>query len=487
MTTETLKIIPHDTMAEQMVLGALMLNGVNARTETVLTMLKPESFYTSAHQRIFGEIKSLAQANKPIDLLTVEHALKAKGMSEEVGGFVYLAELSNNTASAGNVKAYAEIVRSEAVKRFTLAKLQDCEALIFEQNGAPVEERLDAISRLMSEIADYSRVGKSVGLRRARDVGLDWFSDYQARLNNPEGVRGLSTGIAELDSLLGSKGLVKQSLVAVGARPKCGKTAFYSLMAENCILNEKKPVLLFSLEMSGKAIFERMISKRANVNSNAFYESQQNHDAFEHKYHMHPETFNHRVTDAVSDLVDGDLLYIDDTPGVSMAHIRNECRRIKRECGSIGLIGVDYLTLMKTEKAERNDLAYGQITKELKQLAREMDCIVLLLTQLNRGLESRADKRPLPSDSRDTGQIEQECDYWFGLYKESVYNESADPNLTEILVRLNRHGGTGKVYVDQKFGAMFECDQLDAERRAQIGRKETKQESRKYAKGNGEF
>ncbi|AOF54455.1 helicase DnaB [Rodentibacter caecimuris] len=475
MTTGTVKIIPHDVTAEQMVLGALMLAGVNERTNPIFGMLKPESFYTYAHQRIFAEMRALAQANKPIDLLTLEHSLKSKGISEDVGGFAYLAEISNNTASAGNVKAYAEIVRSEAVKRFTLSKLQDCEALIFEQNGAPVEARLETISRLMSEIADYSREGKVQGLRRGRDVGNDWLNDYQTRLLNPESVRGLSSGLSDLDRLLGSKGLVRQSLAVVGARPKCGKTAFYSLMAENCILNEKKPVLLFSLEMSGKAIFERMISKRADVNSHAFYESQQNEEAFNEKYHLYPETFNNKVASAVGDLVNGDLLYIDDTPGVSMAHIRNECRRIKRERGEIGLIGVDYLTLMKAEKAERNDLAYGQITKELKNLAREMDCVVLLLTQLNRNLESRADKRPLPSDSRDTGQIEQECDYWFGLYKESVYNENADPYLTEVMVRLNRHGGTGKVYVDQKFGAMFECDQLEAERRAEMGKPDKKQ------------
>ena len=480
--TDSVKIIPHDTTAEQMVLGALMLTGVNVRTDPVLNMLKPESFYLFAHQRIFAEIQNLAKANKPIDLLTIEHSLSAKGISDDVGGLAYLAELSNNTVSAGNIKAYAEIVRSEAVRRFTLGKLQDCEALIFDKNGASVEEQLDAISRLMSEIADYSRAGKAQGLRRGRDVGSDWLNDYQMRLTDPDSVRGLSSGIADLDRLLGAKGLVRQSLAVVGARPKCGKTAFYSLMAENCILNEKKPVLLFSLEMSGKAIFERMISKRANVNSNAFYDSQASEDAFNEKYHMYPDTFNNRVASAVGDLVNGDLLYIDDTPGVSMAHIRNECRRIKRERGEIGLIGVDYLTLMKAEKAERNDLAYGMITKELKNLAREMDCVVLLLTQLNRGLENRADKRPMPSDSRDTGQIEQECDYWFGLYKESVYNEKADPYLTEVLVRLNRHGGSGKVYVDQKFGAMFECDQLDAERRAQIGKKETKQETRRYAK-----
>lgn len=479
MSSEVLKVIPYDLSAEQMVLGALMLSGVNQKTDAIFSMLKPESFYTLAHQHIFAEMRSLAKASKPIDILTLEHALKSKGISDEVGGLAYLAELSSNTASAGNVKAYAEIVRSEAVKRFTLGKLQDCESLIFEKNGLPVEERLEAISRLMSEIADYSRDGKSQGLRRGRDVGMDWLNDYDLRMKNPDAVRGLSTGLLALDSLLGPKGLVKQSLIAVGARPKCGKTAFYAMMAENCILNEKKPVLLFSLEMSGKAIFERMISKRANVNSNAFYETQNNPDDFYDKYHIHPETFNSRVLSATEELVQDDLLYIDDTPAVSMAHIRNECRRIKRERGTIGLIGVDYLTLMKAEKAERNDLAYGQITKELKNLAREMDCVVLLLTQLNRGLENRTDKRPLPSDSRDTGQIEQECDYWFGLHKESVYNEQADQSLTEILVRLNRHGGTGKVYVDQKFGSMFECDQIDAERRSQIGKKEPRQHSYK--------
>lgn len=331
MSSEVLKVIPYDLSAEQMVLGALMLTGVNAKTDAIFSMLKPESFYTLAHQHIYAEMRSLAQSSKPIDILTLEHALKSKGISDEVGGLAYLAELSSNTASAGNVKAYAEIVRSEAVKRFTLGKLQDCESLIFEKNGLPVEERLEAISRLMSEIADYSRDGKSQGLRRGRDVGMDWLNDYDLRMKNPDAVRGLSTGLLALDSLLGPKGLVKQSLIAVGARPKCGKTAFYAMMAENCILNEKKPVLLFSLEMSGKAIFERMISKRANVNSNAFYETQNNPDDFYNKYHIYPETFNSRVLSSTEELVKDDLLYIDDTPAVSMAHIRNECRRIKRE------------------------------------------------------------------------------------------------------------------------------------------------------------
>ncbi|HED4436916.1 TPA: helicase DnaB, partial [Pasteurella multocida] len=206
----------------------------------------------------------------------------------------------------------------------------------------------------------------------------------------------------------------------------------YGMVAENCIINEKKPALLFSLEMSGQLIFERLIGQNGSLNTTAFYEHDP--DVIFHKYHTTQESLINRASNAVGELIKDDLLYIDDTPGVSMAHIRNECRRIKRERGDIGLIAVDYLTLMKAEDAERNDLAYGKITKELKNLAREMNCVVLVLTQLNRKLEDRGDKRPLPSDSRDTGQIEQECDYWIGLYKESAYSESADKSLTEVIL-----------------------------------------------------
>ncbi|MDY0539132.1 DnaB helicase C-terminal domain-containing protein, partial [Pasteurella multocida] len=270
-----------------------------------------------------------------------------------------------------------------------------------------------------------------------------------------------------------------QSLVVVGARPKCGKTAFYGMVAENCIVNEKKPALLFSLEMSGQLIFERLIGQNGNLNTTAFYEHDP--DVIFHKYHTTQESLINRASNAVGELIKDDLLYIDDTPGVSMAHIRNECRRIKRERGEIGLIAVDYLTLMKAEDAERNDLAYGKITKELKNLAREMNCVVLVLTQLNRKLEDRGDKRPLPSDSRDTGQIEQECDYWIGLYKESAYSESADKSLTEVILRLNRHGGgSGTVYADQRFGSMFNCDQDEAKLRAE----QCKPEPKKVKKGD---
>lgn len=460
-------IAPHNLDAEAGVLGGLLFGIDNEASESVLHALKPESFYNYAHKEIFKTIREIFAKNQPVDLLTVDSNLKAKGILDEVGGFAYLAELTKNTPSRANIKAYAQILKDEAVKRFAIAKLNECERLMYEKSSLTAEERLDAISRLMSEISDHSKTGKTNGLRSARDVSIDYLDEFQRYYTDPDTVRGLTSGLDELDELIGVKGLVKQSLAVVGARPKCGKTAFYAMLATNCVMHDKKTALLFSLEMNAKQLFERIIGKYMNLNTLSLYDRnipQYMRDELEAK-----------LSQGVTELVESDLMLIDDTPNVSIAHIRNECRRIKRERGEIGLIAVDYLTLMKADKAERNDLAYGNLTKELKNLAREMDCVVLLLTQLNRKLEDRADKRPYPSDSRDTGQIEQECDYWFGIYKESVYNEKADKTLTEIHLRLNRYGQSGgMIYCDQRWGNMFACDQEDGARRSQIGKSEPK-------------
>lgn len=464
---------PHNLDAEQAVIGGLILSVQSEDAQAVVAMLKPESFYHYAHKLIFKEIQSLLRNNQPVDLLTLDKRLDDLGVKQDLGGFAYLVELSKNTPSVANILTYARIVRDAAVKRFAIGKLQECEKLLYAKSNLTAEERLETVSRLMSEIADHSRTGRQKGLRSALEVSQEWLDDYENYHTNPDAVKGLSTGIDDLDRLVGVKGLVKQALAVVGARPKCGKTAFYAMLANQCVTDDRKTALLFSLEMSAKQIFERMVGQRMRINTMALYDRSGQNQAYI------DEEFA-KLSQGIRELVDSDLLLIDDTPNVSMAHIRNECRRIKRERGEIGLIAVDYLTLMKAEAAERNDLAYGNITKDLKNLAREMDCVVLLLTQLNRNLESRGDKRPLPSDSRDTGQIEQECDYWFGLYKESVYNPNADKTLTEIHLRLNRHGETGMVYCDQRWGSMFPCDQEDAKRRAAIGKPEPRQ--KRYSK-----
>lgn len=469
MMNNNVQTVPYDVYAEQSVLGALIL-GLNSNDcINALNLLKPESFYLAVHQQIFKTIKNLNARNLPIDLLTVDQALKGNQVLEEKGRLAYLAELSQTTPSRANVYAYAQIVRDCAVKRFAISKLHECENLLLEKSQLTAEERLDVVSRLMSEIADYSRSDRKGGLKTSQVVAEKWLDNLQRFHENPNSVKGLSTGLPDLDNLLGVKGLAPQTLAVVGARPKCGKTAFYAMIANQCVLEEKKTALLFSLEMSDNQIFERLISQRTRLNPYSLYQ---------HNSPYLDESLA-KAQEGISQLIQDDLLLIDDSPNISMAHIRNECRRIKRERGEIGLVAVDYLTLMKADQAERNDLAYGNITKELKNLARELDCVVLLLTQLNRSLESRADKRPLPSDSRDTGQIEQECDYWFGLYKDSVYNEEADPYLTEVHLKLNRYGETGKVYCEQKFGAMFPIEQADGESRAIIGMKEPQGKGKK--------
>lgn len=218
--------------------------------------------------------------------------------------------------------------------------------------------------------------------------------------------------------------------------------------------------MLFSLEMPDKQILEKLVGQKSGVNPDIFYMPATD-DADEEYQGNYDEDFSKAIATA-NRLRENDMLYIDDTPGLSLAHIVAESRRVKRKKGCVGMILVDYLTLMTAEKADRNDLAYGMITKGLKNLAKELDCVVVLLTQLNRELEKRVNKRPLPSDSRDTGQIEQDCDYWLGIHREGAFDENVPAGETELILRLNRHGETGTVFCLQKNGAIYDMDQQSA-------------------------
>ncbi|MDO4698272.1 MAG: DnaB-like helicase C-terminal domain-containing protein [Pasteurellaceae bacterium] len=463
--------LPHNREAETAVIGSLLINPNPDAADKVFRLLKPESFYLFAHNKIFEQLKALYAENQPLDLISLDERLNAKGIGEELGGFAYLVDLAKNTPSSANLVTYAEIVRDCAMKRFAIAKLNECEKLLFSKSDQPAEKLLNDASHLFSQISDYAKEGKTGGLVTATDIGLEWLDDQEARANSPELVKGLSTGIDALDELLAPKGLIKGSLLMVGARPKVGKTTFYAQLALQCVRVEKKRALLFSLEMGRKQIFERMIGQVAGINTNVFY--------YTDKPFYHDEHYA-RAHNAIAEITQENLLMIDDTPAVSMAYIRSECRRIQREQGEIGLVGVDYLTLMTAEKAERNDLAYGQIVKEMKNLARELNCVVMLLTQLNRGLENRTDKRPVPSDSRDTGQVEQECDYWIGLHREANYREDADPYLIEIIVRSNRHGAGGTVYADFRNGSIYQVDQQQAKARAEQGKPVKRQAKKEF-------
>ncbi|EJD6096201.1 AAA family ATPase [Citrobacter freundii] len=461
-----MNMIPQNIEAEQSVLGGMMLDSGSDRCQTAMSMLKPESFYIRPHQVIFAEMRELVANQRPIDLITLIESLESKGLGEQAGGFAYMAEISKNTPSAANIVHYAMLVREKAMERYGIDKLTSATELLFSRNGMTTSQKFDAIQTLFTDIADYAKTGNRRGLREFSEVMGDWVDEVEARWSDSDATRGLSTGIGSLDNLLQPKGLVKGALMVIGARPKMGKTTLYSQLAVNCAEVEQLPALMFSLEMPDKQIVERMIGQVSRVNTDVFYGDR------------YDDAQVAMAFAAGGRLAQTGNLYVDDTPGITLAHIVAESRRIKRERGSVGMVLVDYLTLMTADKADRNDLAYGIITKGLKNLAKELNCIVVLLTQLNRDLEKRTNKRPMPSDSRDTGQIEQDCDYWIGIYREGAYDENADQAATELLLRLNRHGPTGVVYCDQRNGAIYDCDQAAAEqkRRANDARPNKKRE-----------
>ncbi|WP_129678605.1 DnaB-like helicase C-terminal domain-containing protein [Klebsiella variicola] len=444
--------LPHSLEAEQSVIGGLLLDDDSSeRVQKVLAMLKPESFYSKVHQILFAEIRQMIRDNKPVDGLTLFDALESKGLVEQVGGFAYIGQIAKNTPSAANIVAYAASVRESAMERYGIQRMTEATELLYARNGMSATEKYEAIQSIFTQLTDHSKTGSRRGARTLADVADDWIAEVEKRFDPNQRSRGLSTGIKSLDDMLEPKGLVRGSLFVIGARPKMGKTTLYSQLALNCAINERLPSIMFSLEMPDKQILERMIGQASGVNTDIFYRGAGRDEEF--------AIANARL----AEMVESQNLYIDDTPGASLSHIIAECRRIKRERGKVGMVLVDYLTLMAAEKADRNDLAYGLITKGLKNLAKELDCVVVLLTQLNRELEKRANKRPLPSDSRDTGQIEQDCDYWLGIYREGAYDENYPQGDTELLLRLNRHGSGGVVFCEQRNGAIYDCDQMQAE------------------------
>lgn len=476
MTSEILSA-PHSLEAEQSVIGGILMDYQSDRAQQVMSMLKPETFYSRPHQVVFTAIKSMAKEFAPIDGVTVSDRLERDGLLNQMGGFSYLMQIVKDTVSQANIVGYANVVREKAMERYGIQKLNEATELFYSRNGMTAAEKFESVQMLTTQIADYAKTGNRRGLRSFGDVMEDWVIDLEKRFDPNGEQRGLSTGIPSLDRMLSPKGLVKGSLLVVGARPKMGKTTLYVKMAINCAIRESKPALLFSLEMPEDQILEKLVGQKSEVNPNVFYMPANDED--EHYQGNYDEDFG-RAIETAKRLSDLDMLYIDDTPGLSLAHIVAESRKIKRQKGAVGMILVDYLTLMTAEKADRNDLAYGLITKGLKNLAKELGCVVVLLTQLNRALESRVNKRPLPSDSRDTGQIEQDCDYWVGIHREGAYDDTIPQGETELILRLNRHGTTGTVHCMQRNGAIYDMDQESARRE-----RESRQQQGKPKKAGG--
>lgn len=443
--------------AEQAVLGCLMLNTDHDLASRVYSMLKPESFYLAKHKVIFRELRTLFLSDRPTDLISLSEFMESKGLAGQPGDFGYLAQISKCSVVSAMIH-YAKLVREKAVMRFAVEKLTACLEIMNRPADMPATDRIDAVQAVISTVAEHARTGHRGGLRPSADVVAEWIDDLEKRFSNPESAAGLTLGVEGLDRLMAPKQVLRGALVVAGARPKMGKTSVLNRIALHFALNHRLPTLIFSLEMTDRSLIERMVAQEARVNSEIFYVG------------AHDESDMSRAMAKALELSETNLM-IDSSPGVTLSHVFAECRKVKRQTGVVGLVAIDYLTLMTPANAERRDIAFGDITTGLKNLAKELDCVVLLLTQLNRKLEDRADKRPNPSDSRDTGQIEQDCDVWIGLYRDAVYNQNADPHLMELIVRLNREGPTGTAYALLRDGSVYDIDDADAKQRAFRGEK----------------
>lgn len=431
--TEQVSIPPHSTEAEQAVLGGIMLS--NQHWDGIAERVIAEDFYTFAHKAIFQTMEELMRNQTPIDLITLDQALKAKGISDSVGGFAYLADLSNNTPNAINILAYAEIVREKAILRELIAVGNRIAENSYSPKGKDIKMVLDEAEREVFAIAE-KRSSSTEGPQNVLSVLESTIARIETlgKLENHNGVTGVTTGFVELDKK--TAGLQPSDLIIVAARPSMGKTTFAMNLCENAAMASDKPVLVFSLEMPAEQIMMRMIASLARVDQTKI-RTGQNLEEVEWS----------KIASVFGMFKQKNNLYIDDSSGLTPTELRSRARRVYRENGGLSMIMVDYLQLMRAPAfSDNRTLEIAEISRSLKALAKELEVPVIALSQLNRTLEQRADKRPVNSDLRESGSIEQDADLIMFIYRDEVYNDnSEDKGVAEIIIGKQRNGPIGRV------------------------------------------
>ena len=431
--TEQVSIPPHSTEAEQAVLGGIMLS--NQHWDGIAERVIAEDFYTFAHKAIFQTMEELMRNQTPIDLITLDQALKAKGISDSVGGFAYLADLSNNTPNAINILAYAEIVREKAILRELITVGNRIAENSYSPKGKDIKMVLDEAEREVFSIAE-KRSSSTEGPQNVLSVLESTIARIETlgKLENHNGVTGVTTGFVELDKK--TAGLQPSDLIIVAARPSMGKTTFAMNLCENAAMASDKPVLVFSLEMPAEQIMMRMIASLARVDQTKI-RTGQNLD----------ETEWSKIASVFGMFKQKNNLYIDDSSGLTPTELRSRARRVYHENNGLSMIMVDYLQLMRAPAfSDNRTLEIAEISRSLKALAKELEVPVVALSQLNRTLEQRADKRPVNSDLRESGSIEQDADLIMFIYRDEVYNDnSEDKGVAEIIIGKQRNGPIGRV------------------------------------------
>ncbi len=409
-------------------LGGLMLD--EASWESVADQVTEEDFYFSAHRLIFRALAHLAETIQPRDVVTVSEWLQREGNLEGVGGLAYLGMLARDTPSAANVAAYAAIVRARSVLRQLIRIGTDIAQSGYEPQGREVPELIDAAERQVFQIAEAGLRHKQgfVPIRRLLSEALDKI-DTLFQSDNP--ITGLGTGLVDFDDK--TAGLQPGDLVIIAGRPSMGKTSFAMNLAEHAAIRDKVPTAIFSMEMPGQQLAMRMISSLGRIDQSRVRTGRL------------ADTDWPRITSAATLIAEAPM-FIDDSPALSPTEIRARARRLKREHG-LGLIVVDYLQLMQIPGNQENRASeIAEISRSLKALAKELNVPVIALSQLNRNLEQRPNKRPVMSDLRESGGIEQDADLIIFIYRDEVYNpESPDKGSAEIIIAKQRNGPTGTV------------------------------------------
>ncbi|KJY90313.1 MULTISPECIES: replicative DNA helicase [Pseudoalteromonas] len=428
---DTLKVPPHSIEAEQSVLGGLMLD--NEAFDRVAELVVSHDFYTRTHKLIFEAMEKLVELSQPIDLITISENLEKNNQLETIGGFSYLAEIAKNTPSAANIDAYASIVRERAVVREMIGVANEIAEAGFNPEGRDSHELLDLAESKVFKIAEQ-RTKSTEGPQSIHSILEKTVDKIEELYQSPQdGVTGVSTGYGDLDKM--TAGLQPSDLIIVAARPSMGKTTFAMNLAEHAAMTQDKPVLIYSLEMPSEQIMMRMLASLGRINQTKVRTGQLDDDDWA------------RLSSTMGLLMEKGKMYIDDASGLTPTDVRSRARRIARDHGGISMIMVDYLQLMRVPSLSDNrTLEIAEISRSLKALAKELQCPVIALSQLNRTLEQRADKRPVNSDLRESGSIEQDADLIMFIYRDEVYNDdSPDKGTAEIIIGKQRNGPIGKV------------------------------------------
>ena len=427
-----LRVPPHSVEAESSVLGGLLID--NGAWDRVGDVLSEGDFYRYEHKLIFQAVASLVNASRPADVVTVYEHLQSLGKAEEIGGLAYLNSLAQYVPSASNIRRYGEIVRERSILRKLVSASDEIATAAFSPQGKAVDQILDEAEQKIFNIGEEGSRMKQ-GFQGMDSLVVQLLDRVQEMADNPNDITGVPTGFYDLDRM--TSGMQAGDLIILAARPSMGKTSLAINIAEHVALNEQLPVAVFSMEMGAAQLAIRIVGSIGRIDQGHLRTGKLSDDEWP------------RLTEAIEKLRNIQL-FIDETPGLTVSELRANARRLARTCGGkLGLIVVDYLQLMSVSSGmsdENRATAVGEISRGLKMLAKELGCPLIALSQLSRAVEQRTDKRPMMSDLRESGAIEQDADVIMFIYRDDYYNkDSKEPGVSEVIISKQRNGPTGTV------------------------------------------